>query len=548
MVNKFVNSNLLVSVVISGVFSLIIVFTNLFDWDFVFSTLEVDIRSIILDGHLPTWSYQFCAGSTRSGDPQSYGQSPLMLLPILFGAVIGAKLILFAAMCVGVYYLKKTIVLIDKNIPVWDQICLLFSFIFGNFFLFHFFEGHLSFSSMFYAFPLLYLSTKIVYGENIKFKEYALNTFFLFILISGGFFQSSIYFVLPLALAFFLYLSLNFKSILYKKDIFGIVASSLCSVFICVYRLKPVFEYQKAYPRTLKSFEWHSLLDQALYFFTPIYNRLFLIPFRQPDYSAGEDSFFSGITVSFVILLILGLKKYRRGYYSLTPLIKLSLCFIFVGVVFSLGNSHPFLPLSILNIPLNGALRVSSRFNFLTYLGMFFLVIELFRILNLRNNLKLYLQGMMILVSFSCLFQQYTLSHFNASYLQLKKYLELESSYEDRMQNIYITKPSDQFTSHMFPPLHFGLSVVNCYQPMSRSTYLMNARFQTNKTSFEWHFMQTENMDQNFNCMRNSFFTQTNLYIDPSCNSGSRIYMNFIQNQDIKKYGVILKMDGYFLP
>jgi hypothetical protein len=67
-------------------FAIFITLSNQFDWDYFFTTAEVDLRAWLADHELPLWSYQFCGGVTRIGDPQAFGLSPLFLPVFLFGS------------------------------------------------------------------------------------------------------------------------------------------------------------------------------------------------------------------------------------------------------------------------------------------------------------------------------------------------------------------------------------------------------------------------------------------------------------------------------
>ena len=61
----------------------IICMSNQLDWDYFYTTAEADLRSLLVYGELPLWSYQFCAGVTRIGDPQALSLSPLFLFVLL---------------------------------------------------------------------------------------------------------------------------------------------------------------------------------------------------------------------------------------------------------------------------------------------------------------------------------------------------------------------------------------------------------------------------------------------------------------------------------
>ena len=530
------------------IFTSIFLFAALYDWDFVIASIEVDLRSLVIDGKIPSWSYQFCSGSSRIADPQSYGASPLIILPVLFGSVIGSKLMLLFASVVGIFYLKKIIDIIDVEKIIKAPYLLILSFLCGNYFLFHFSEGHLSFSSTFFAFPLFYLCLKTVFNQKIENKELLLNTIYLFLIFSGGFYQPLIYFLLPLSIIFLIYLLFTFKKLEYKKNILKLLASSTIAIIFSLYRILPVLDYQKEYPRTLKVEEWNNLFDQFMFFITPIYNKRFFIPFRVPYYSAGEDSFFGGITIAFFLLLFFYTKRIKIYFKDLTNLKKFSIISISMGLLLASGNKYPFMPFAILTKQFSGAIRVASRFNFLTYLGIFLLMIDLLRSQILSPAVKKGISVIIFLTTLTCFFQHYTYSQVLASINYFMYISKISGNYENKMQYVFMSKPADNIKSYMFPPVMFGFSVPNCYQPMNRATFLTGPMFRRDVPEFEWHFMQTENEDQTSECLKNSYFTQSTIHIDSSCRPKSRIHLNFINDEHIRKFKISTTSKGYYLP
>lgn len=547
MEKKYLTHEVLGTLFLALGYSSLFVFTNIYDWDFVFSTLEVDIRSIVLDGKLPTWSYQLCAGSSREGDPQSYGQSPLMILPLLFGSFWGAKAILFSAVATGIHYLKKIIFLINKNLSSLYRHILIFSFLTSNFFLFHFSAGHLSFSSVFFAFPLLYLCLKIVMKVEITRFEYVANSLFLTLLLTGGFFQASLYFVLPLALVFILYHLLEFKPLQMKK-ISLIVGSSLFAVLISLYRIIPVLEYQKKYPRILESStEWNSLYHQFLYFLLPIFEGDYLFSFKKSEYNAGEDSYFGSLIILSVFLIIGFARTWFSSLKALSSLTKFSFCLIIVGLSLSFGGDGGFYPFHLLNTLFDQSIRVPSRFNFLTYLGLFVLVVDFLKlnIFSDNNKKRIYLSvGFLSILS---LFQYGSAEDIQASLFHMKQIHNVDSVYQDQMQMVHVGKMRGPKASHMYIPILLGFSFPNCYQPMARKMYLISEDFKKASYQFDFHFMYKDDGSQNPQCLEKSFFTQSSLYIDPSCDTGSRVHLNFIQPEFLKKFNIKATNHGYRL-
>lgn len=546
MAKSKISNDFLGTLLLGIFFSAFFIFTNIFDWDYVFTTLEVDLRSLVIDGKLPSWSYQMCGGSSRAGDPQSYGFSPLMILPILFGSFWGAKALLLVAVTTGIHYLKKIISLLSKDLNSTIVHLYIFSFLTSNFFVFHFSAGHLSFSSVFYAFPLFYICLRMVLGLSISSKEFICNTLFLFLLMSGGFYQSSIYFILPLALSFCLYIAFNFKRISHS-DLVKVVVSSLLALVLSAYRWLPVLEYQKMFPRTLDSNEWHSLFHQFLYFILPIRPEGYLFSFRLPYYSAGEDSYFGAIVCASILLLICKYRTVFEYLKQMKPVTKFSFCLILVGVSFSLGNKYPFMPFSILNIPFSGSIRVPSRFNLMTYLGIFLLMIEILKVVSGSKRFLNSINILLVIISGLSFFQHYSRKHLEFSLFQLERISSIDPIYPEKMQMMHVTRMRDAKASFMYIPTLLGMAVPNCYQPMTRLIYFMGEKPGTVNKPHDLHFLfgGTESLPEA--CSNNSYFSQSELNIDQSCRPGTRLLLNFIEPAMLKKYNIKVTPQGYAL-
>ena len=119
---------------------------NFYDWDMFYTYFEIDLRSWTVDKTLPLWSYQFCGGSTRIGDPQAFGLSPLFIINILFGTIIGTKLQVFFASIWGFIFFRKILLLFthdqylhskyEKKILDFVTLATIFSNYFGFSFVF----------------------------------------------------------------------------------------------------------------------------------------------------------------------------------------------------------------------------------------------------------------------------------------------------------------------------------------------------------------------------------------------------------------------------
>jgi hypothetical protein len=92
--------------VVLAAFALFIALSNEFDWDYFFASAESERRSWLIDHQAPLWSYQFCAGTSRIGDPQAFGLSPLFVPILIFGSVWGWKILIVISAVIGWLYAR----------------------------------------------------------------------------------------------------------------------------------------------------------------------------------------------------------------------------------------------------------------------------------------------------------------------------------------------------------------------------------------------------------------------------------------------------------
>src|SRR5262245_55739149 len=92
-----------------GLILRLIVLANDADWDQYFAGAAVDWIGWTMEHHPPLWSYLFCGGVTRAGDPQAFGLSPLFALVLLLGPLWGTKAIEFVLVLVGYLYSRKLV-------------------------------------------------------------------------------------------------------------------------------------------------------------------------------------------------------------------------------------------------------------------------------------------------------------------------------------------------------------------------------------------------------------------------------------------------------
>src|SRR5262249_20205322 len=87
----------------------LIVLANIADWDQYFAGAAVDWIGWTTEHRPPLWSYLFCGGVPRVGDPQAFGLSPVFALVLWFGPLWGTKAIQLLLLVVG-YVLSRKLV------------------------------------------------------------------------------------------------------------------------------------------------------------------------------------------------------------------------------------------------------------------------------------------------------------------------------------------------------------------------------------------------------------------------------------------------------
>src|SRR5262249_14120688 len=160
-------------------------------------------RSWLLNLELPLWSYQFCGGVTRAGDPQSFGLSPLFLPILMFGSFWGLKLLILALAMIGFFALRGILQLflqvktgIRRRRPVETTLIQVvsLSFVLGNYFVWHFHEGHVSFAQNYIILGMLYFFVKALF-HSFSARDAIAAGLLSFSFFSGALYHSIVFFL-----------------------------------------------------------------------------------------------------------------------------------------------------------------------------------------------------------------------------------------------------------------------------------------------------------------------------------------------------------------
>jgi hypothetical protein len=232
-------------------FCALVLLSNAHDWDMVLSMNEVDRRSWLIDHLPPRWSYQLCAGSSRIGDPQAFGLSPLFLPVLLFGAFWGTKLLLVGCVLAGWFGLRAVLRAIFPALESELAGALAVFFLGGNFFLWHFSVGHLTFALI----PLSCVGLALVaraFRQGLGTRDAALLALVWALIGSAGFYAVAVFWLLPLLVCLGLpALGLRLSAWPDRRSALRLVAALGAGMLLSAPKWLAVLVYQGLHPRSL---------------------------------------------------------------------------------------------------------------------------------------------------------------------------------------------------------------------------------------------------------------------------------------------------------
>ncbi len=293
--------------------ALIVIVSNHYDWDHFLAFMEVEYRSWVLNHEAPLWTYQLCGGSSRLGDPQSFGLSPLFIFILIFGSFWGAKLLVISCMAIGFYFLFQSLQMLcplsrnERSI----HLSLCASLLFGGFLIWHLHAGHITFALIPFGFSFIYYFLKSIYS-SINRRDCLFLFIFTTTYLTAGFYASAIFFFIPAGLAFGLPLLIwkiqSYRSKDSVKDfrdgLWKFILSVGAGVAVSSYKWVGVLAYQSQFPRTLEHRPLEAPLsfgEVLLYQMLPAWNRGFLggldslRPYSWYEYSAFSPLLFLAI-------------------------------------------------------------------------------------------------------------------------------------------------------------------------------------------------------------------------------------------------------------
>jgi len=352
--------------------------SNDFDWDHFLSAAEVERRSWLLNLELPLWSYQFCGGVTRAGDPQSFGLSPLFLPILMFGSFWGLKLLILALAMIGFLALRGILRLflqvetgIRRRRPVETALIQVvsLSFVLGNYFVWHFHEGHVSFAQNYIILGVLYFLVKALF-DSFSARDAIAAGLLSFSFFSGALYHSIVFFLVPLAFsscifAIAIVFARSWAGRL-RLPVWGRISAALGATCIglsaAVYKPYFVLTYQKQFPRVLHDSpaEPSSLKQWLVYQLAPTLDNKFGGFFR--GWGPWGTWEYSAFTINAWICIIGLLAFSYRRTASIRRLLIFAASLVMVGGLFAIGDNASLSLHRLINIAADHSIRVIGRY------------------------------------------------------------------------------------------------------------------------------------------------------------------------------------------
>lgn len=488
-----------------------------------------------MDFSPPLWTYQLCAGVTRIGDPQAFGLSPVFLIIIILGSLIGAKALIVSCVYLGYRCLAALLSKIAdtswRGIPLSGALSL--SYFFGNYFLWHFQAGHLTFAMIPLVVSLFCWAVisplKGSESERLSKAEFFVCAGLVWSFLTAGFYHALIFVVFPLTLASLLIVLVAVKSRWIRAQRFtGWLGACLLGGLVASYKWVPALLYQIEFPRELiqSPVEDFSVWKFLIFQLVPTWNELFAgISNGWGPWTIKEYSAFSALPYLWIAACALG------GWGGR----KVAACFVAalgVWFFFLLGDSVPWSAHQLLNRYVsNHSIRAIGR-----YQGGFQLVLALWIVcICARSPLardKLSRFGIPIAL-FVALFNLLSFGS-SVSVAKLSEIWSYPSNPETEMRVLRLVKKREIYPvadSWTYAGVLAGEIVPNCYQPLVRPLRLYG-EFEISsgiQVGSQGEISLIDDPHAGPECKESVFVTQNQLHWMPGkCPSGTCVNLNGI--------------------
>jgi len=527
------------------------------DWDQFLAATEADVRSWKTDQLAPTWSNQLCGGVTRIGDPQALGLSPLFIIPMVFGVFWGLKLLVLAGLLAGVWGLAGGIALVVSggrstrlSSPRHHAAVLLISFtcMCGDALLWHLHIGHVPFFLHGVVIALLRgLISAVLRGATpLKLVSLALGAWSL---LSSGFYLSLIFFIVPLAMALLIAAALMWVKLpgerraFFTRNAVLALTALAAGIVLASYKWLAVMDYQQLHPRIVEAsvndgvLPWELLALQL----QPVVRgqfALFDVPRAWGIWEYGGFSLSAWLCVMLGAVALLRRRRARRA-----PWVR-PVSLLLVGCFFLLGSRSPVSGHQMLNALLGNSVRVAARYQSVVMLAWPLLVAAAWRARSDLRRLVLRAAPVLPVVWLINL----SLFPVQWSWARAKTWLEVPAIELTEMREIAVVPERARGQSYTWPAMRAGLAVSNCYDPIWRVNVftsehngrpeLLDASGHLRPATYRF----IESADEA--CVRDSFFTQQDVVLAPSCGPGTCVNLNeprggsLVFNEAVRKFCV----------
>lgn len=457
----------------------LLLLSNQLDWDQFFSFFEVDRRSWLVDHVPPRWSYQLCAGSSRLGDPQAFGLSPLFVIVLAFGAFWGAKILAFACVLAGWWALRRILAVVAPSLDEELRSALALFWLLGDFFLWHLHAGHLTFALIPLSLVPLALTLSLHTGDFGWRHAIGLSISGAAIL-SAGFYPAVVFFLVPVIVCLVLpALVLGLVKWPRPAALLRLVVALAGALALSAHKWLGVLDYQRQFPRTLTP-DRHvperavSVLEHLAYQLSPTWRHDFwLAPADWGPWDVWEYAAASAISICAVVLLVRWARD--RGVSHVRPIVFFVLALV-LATSFMLHEESALSLHHLLNRVLyGGSVRAIGRYGIVLQAGLLLFVAwrlsldEASRAFARRVLLPVgwlvtavNLASVLAVTDVSVTKAVMAVDRVTPAEMTVLRFVRPRSV--ERPHNVPYKTPS----SYMYPSIARGEIVPNCYQPLRR--------------------------------------------------------------------------------
>lgn len=450
---------------------------GLVDWDLDTFYYAVPRTIILKYRQFPLWNPYYCGGMPLLANPQSKFLSPFFLIILLFGEIIGIKILIFLHSLIGlfgVYYLARHYKL-NKSASCISS----FVYMLSSMYSLPVTAGMTTFMLMAYI-PWIFLYYLKSFS-NIKYSLLSI-LFLLLMLFSGGIQLLSITLTFIAVYSFFLVV-LKKQPLIKTTKLLTVIL--LLTLLLGSIKLFPAIELINQYPREIKDYSGYSLnsLQYSLFNRDQSITAENKFPFRAYGFlngiSSGMDE--NGMYIGLIpfILFLLGIGLYFK------PQLALVLCFI-IFLWLSFGHRVPVRALRLWGmlrkLPFYKTMRIAQRFRFVFMLclsifsGLGFQAVKTY--LNKKIKKKALIQVFtlsliaFILIDLMAVNSLIFKNAFPVSPFKLKKSKTFYQIWKNPKYDKSGFSNSSQLSwyrsrSSMYPTLLTNVGTICCYEPMA---------------------------------------------------------------------------------